>query len=335
LRFHYPLYSLLFFLPFALLEDYVLARAFWMTALEIALVLLIGSGLRLVAWRPRTPVLIALLFFILLGVHTVIPVLSGNFAVGIALLITLAFSAIKSKMDALAGFLLALSTIMPQLVIVWILFTLIWSISNQRWSLVVWFIGGWALLAVGSSLLLSDWIIQYKDALLYYYNLEMVASPGQALQARWPGLGAQMGGALTSVLLMILAVEWWLAYGKGFHWYLWTSCLTLVIGQLVGFRTDPGSLVVLMFPVLLVFSVWDEHWGSRKGWLQGLLLLFLFAGSWWMVLRSVDSIFFALAPPVLFFMLPFVLLAGLYWVRWRVVRPHRFYLNEMRAPEEF
>ena len=35
LRFHYPLYSIILFFPFALIPDYLFARAIWMTVLEV------------------------------------------------------------------------------------------------------------------------------------------------------------------------------------------------------------------------------------------------------------------------------------------------------------
>ena len=55
LRVAYPLYSTLLFSPFALIEDYDLARALWMTVLEIALVLIAFFSLRLTDWRPGAP----------------------------------------------------------------------------------------------------------------------------------------------------------------------------------------------------------------------------------------------------------------------------------------
>jgi hypothetical protein len=334
LRFTYPLYSLLFFLPFALFENYVLARALWMTALGITMLLMIWSGMRLAGWSPRTPVFIFLALFILFGVYSIIPLLSGNFAIVTALLITLAFAAIKGGMDELAGFLLALSTIMFHLVIVLLVFVIIWSISNQRWGLIVWLFGSLGLLAAGMSMFLRDWLIQYGNAVLQYYDLENIATPGHALRAWWPGLGSQMGWVLTAALLLVLGIEWWQALGKGFRWFLWTACLTLVVGQLIGIRTEPGSLVVLLLPMILVFSILDEQWGSRKWGLLSMLLVLLFGGFWILVLRNVDHVFYSPAPPVLFFNLPFVMLIGLYWIRWRAARPQRFYLNEMRAREE-
>ena len=63
LRVAYPLYSVLMFLPFALFKNYILARALWMTVLEIALVLLSVVSMRLVGWKPKLLTLALFLVF--------------------------------------------------------------------------------------------------------------------------------------------------------------------------------------------------------------------------------------------------------------------------------
>jgi hypothetical protein len=51
---------------------------------------------------------------------------------------------------------------------------------------------------------------------------------------------------------LLLLVEWRLAYGKGFRWFLWTACLTLAAGPLLGLRMDPSSLVIVLLPFILL-----------------------------------------------------------------------------------
>ena len=47
-----PFPAVLFFFPFALVPDYALARAIWMTCLEVALVALGYFSLQLTGWKP-------------------------------------------------------------------------------------------------------------------------------------------------------------------------------------------------------------------------------------------------------------------------------------------
>ena len=59
----------LFYFPIALVNDYVLARAIWMTCLEIALVALAFLSLRLTGWKPGRIFLPVILLFPLLWVY--------------------------------------------------------------------------------------------------------------------------------------------------------------------------------------------------------------------------------------------------------------------------
>src|SRR5512143_4123203 len=62
----------LFYFPFALITDYALARATWMTCLEIALVALAILSLRLFDWKPPRAVLPFVVLFSLFWIYGVI-----------------------------------------------------------------------------------------------------------------------------------------------------------------------------------------------------------------------------------------------------------------------
>jgi hypothetical protein len=332
--FSYPFYSLVLFMPSALLEDYSIARAIWIMASILALIGLVLTGARLVAWRAKTPILCVLVLFSMLNVYSIVAVISGNFAVFSALLIALALLSIKNGLDELAGLSLAFSTIIPQLVLPLMAFVTLWAISRRRDRLILWVYGSVSLLVAGSWLIRRDWIIGYIQALGRYYALEGVFTPGQALQNWWPGFGAQMGWILTVTLALLLIVEWRLAYGKGTRWFLWTASLTLASGPLLGLRTDPSSLVVVLLPLILMVGLWDERWGGRYGWTSAAMLALLFLGLWAPVWPEIDALAYPGDYPILFFSLPIFALLGLYWVRWMAIRPRGTVMDELRRRED-
>ena len=84
-HFVYPLPSMLFFGPFGLLQ-YNVARAIWMTILEIGLPLLAILGIRLTRWKPSRWMLVLTLLFSVLWYHGLRSVIVGQFAVIEALL---------------------------------------------------------------------------------------------------------------------------------------------------------------------------------------------------------------------------------------------------------
>lgn len=334
LRVAYPLYSVLVFLPFALISDYDIARALWMTTLEVALVILAFSSLRLTRWKVNFWLLPVLLLFSLLWYHSVRPVINGNAVILVALLIAGAFAALRSNRDELAGVLLALSTIKPHLVLLPILFILIWTFSERRWRTLGWLVISLVFLSVGAALFVPDWPLQNLREIMAYSAYNPPGTPGAVFETWLPATGQRLGWVLSAVLGVILILEWVLVRRKDFRWFLWTGCLTLVVSQWSGIQTDPGNFILLYLPLILVFSLWVERWG--RGGLYGSLISMglLFFVPWILFLQTITYGDQPLQHPIMFFPLPLFLLVTLYWVRWWGIKPRSLLVDELREYEE-
>jgi len=328
--FVYPFYSAYIFAPFALISDYNTARAIWMTILEISVIAITVASLSLSRWRIRPVTLVVLLVFSLLWYHGIRPLISGNAVTLIALFITGAFLAIRAKMDSLAGFLLALSTIKPQIVVLIIPFIFLWAISQKRWILIWSTLGVLALLIASTSLFIPDWIMQNLRQIVSYPGYTFTGTPGAILQEWVPGVGTQLGWFFSILMAGILIWEWRAAWGKDFQWFFWTACLTLVITNLIGIRAETANYIIL-FPVLvLIFASWDKHWGVFGRVIIDFSFLLLFFGLWWLFLSSIRDYYDQAAQsPLMFFTLPILLLIGLYWIRWWVLRPEKPWLDKL------
>ncbi len=331
LRVAYPLYSTVFFAPYALIGDYDWARALWMTTLEVALILTAVFSIRLVQWKPRTWLLGPTLLFAVLWYHSIRPLVNGNAVILVGLLLTLAFLALRQERSELAGALLALSTIKPHLVMLPIAFILLWAVSRRNWLLIGWTIGGVAVLSVLASVFQPNWILQNLIEVLRYPGYNPPSTPA-AIFAQWlPAMGGRLGWGFSILAGGALLWEWVLARGRDFRWFLWTASITLVLGQWVGIQTDPGNYI-LLFPALVLFwKILDERWGPLGKAGVVITQLALFAGLWWLFLSTVE---FAGQPeqhPIMFFPLPLFLAVGLYWVRWAALKPRRLWLDEYRA----
>jgi hypothetical protein len=329
--FVYPFYSFLIFTPFAMVEDYVLARALWMTVLEVALGLLAVLGISLSRWKIPPFLLALLLIFSLLWYHGLRPVINGNASVLVALFLALAFLCIRAEYDALAGFLLALSTIKPQMVVLLIPFVLLWAASHRRWALVTSTLASIAFLAAGASLFISNWLLQNIQQVLAYPDYTLPGSPGAIFTLVLPGAGRQMGWALTIIMTGLILVEWFSALWKDFRWFLWAACLTLVATNLIGVRTATENYIAIFPGLVLVFATWDERWGRAGRWLVLTSMALLFFGLWALFLRTVVPADQPLQHPVMFFPFPLFMLAGLYWVRWWATHPPRVYLDRLKG----
>lgn len=333
LRVAYPLYSTLIFSPFALIGDYELARALWMTALEAALVLIALTSLRLTDWRPGTPLLVVYFLFTLLWYHSVRPLINGNAVILVTLLVTLALLSIRTGRDEAAGLLLAFATIKPQVVVLLVLFVIFWALSHRRWLVAGWFFGTLAFLVVAMMIFIPDWIIQNFWEVLRYPSYNPPGTPAAVFALWLPATGRRLALVLILILAAILGVEWVLARGKDERWFLWTASLTLVVSQWIGIQTDPGNFIVLFPALVLIFAVLTERWGSAGRLVALISMLLLFAGLWALFLATVEYGDQPQQHPIMFFPLPFFVLLGLYWVRWWAIHPLRFWMDAIREME--
>lgn len=314
-RFVYPFHTIFVVGPFALVGDFSIARALWMTALEVGILALGLIGLSLSRWRPSVVVFVPLFMFIALWYHSLRPVINGNAAVVVALLIAGGLLAIRAERDMVAGFSLALATFKPHMVVLLIPFILLWSVSRKRWGLFWGFIGSLGLIFVVNSLLMPNWIAQNLEHILSYPGYTLPGTPG-AIFGEWlPGIGSYLGWALTTLLAGLLLWEWRGAMGKGFDRFLWAAFLTLTITNLIGVRTSAANYIALLPSLVYVFAIWDQRWGRSGRWLALLCMLILFIGLWWLFLATLQMSYQPMQHPVMFFPLPLFLLAGLYSIR--------------------
>ncbi len=331
LRVAYPIYASLIFAPFAIMQDFTVARAAWMTVLEIAIIALAFISINLARWRPNLFVLIIYFLFSILWYHSIRPLINGNAVILVALFITGALLAIRQDRDELAGILLGLATIKPQVAILILFFITLWALSRSRWRLLLWSYGSILIFSLIGIIFIPDWFIQNFYEVIRYPGYNPPGTPGAAFLEWFPGVGRQLGWGLTILMVAILIFEWIMAWGKSFEWFLWTACLTLVVSQWTGIQTDPGNYIVLFFPLVFVVVSLEKRWGKNAQFVSILIFLGLLFGLWLIFLRTVQYGGQPQQHPIMFFPLPFLLLIGLYWIRWWAIRPRRPLVDALNA----
>lgn len=329
--FVYPFYTVFVFAPFALIPDFNLARAVWMTTLMISIVLIAIAGISFSGWKLSPLMLGLVLIFATSNYYSIRPLINSNASILIGLFITGAFLAVRSEQDSWAGLFLALATIKPQVVVLLILFVLIWAVSERRLIIVWSFLGNLALLVAISILFVPNWIWQNLQQVVAYPGYTLAGTPGEIFMEWVPGVGRQLGYGVSIVLIATLIWEWRAALGKDFRWFLWTAFFTLTATTLVGIRTATENYIVLLPALILVFASWDQEWGKFGRGLVAISYLLLLFGVWWLFLFTVQMGEQPIQSPIMFFPLPVFLLIGLYWIRWWVLRPERPLLEQLRA----
>lgn len=320
MRVAYPLYSIFLFFPFAIIKNYVLARALWMSVLEISLILITILSIRLTYWKVKPWMMGLFLLFVLLSYHGARPLINGNAVIVITLFILLALICIRDGKDEAAGILLALSTIKPQNVLFLILFILFWAIVNKRIKLITYFLGSMFLLVGFATVLIPDWFAQDFREILRYPSYNPPLSLGAAVAASFGEVGQRISYAITGVLTAMLAAEWWVGRHAETKRFLWMAFLTIAVSQWIGIQTDPGNFILLYPGMFFCFALIDTRWKEKSKLFISLLLTTLLIGLWVLFLLTAHHSYTLIQSSYMFLPMPFVCLLLLYWVRWWAVK---------------
>jgi hypothetical protein len=318
-HFVYPLPAMLFFAPFGLLS-FTLARAIWMTILEISLPILAFLAIQISRWKPPPATFTLVILFSIFWYHGLRSVVVGQFAVIEALLITGGLWSIQRESDALGGVLFGLTISKPQMAFLILPFICIWAVRNRRFVLLLWLIGTMVGLIGVSLLLLPDWPLMWLRQLVSYPAYTDLGSPLSILLAGIPGDSSLITWILSGVLLAYLFLEWGMSMGGGEAHFQWTAALTLVVTNLIAFRTATTNFVVILPAIILVFHSWAQRW-NRQGYLAvWIISLLMLVGLWVLFLTTVDG---NIEAPVMYLPLPIFALLGLLWSRWWILRSSR------------
>jgi hypothetical protein len=323
----YPFFSTLLYSPFALIEDPTMARALWMTCLEIAMLGISGLGIFVLRWNPPKWIFAVVLLFPLIWYYSVRSVLNGNIVVLCTLFISIAFLSIRANHDSIAGFLLALALLLYQVYGLLFIFILIWAASNKRWSL---FWSQWislAFLLVAPTIFIPNWILPFLGEVINHASFGF--TPQNVLTNWLPGVGKQLSWILSGFTIGLLVWEWKSAFGKDFRSFLWTACFTMVITDLIGLPVSIENFVILLPVLILVLAIWDERWGSLGRWLIGVSLFFLVFGIWAATIHVARLSINPDQDVILVFLPPLFSTIGLYWVRRWAIRPQLLFSDNL------
>ena len=128
--------------------------------------------------------------------------------VGLALLAAL--WAIEHQRDAWAGILLSVTTIKPQMVFLVLIFLLLWSLTQRRWTVVISFGVSIAVLVASSMLLVPTWPLDFVNNALAYSDYVAFGTPLENLLHFI--LPASIAGPLTvilSILFFLMLMPGW------------------------------------------------------------------------------------------------------------------------------
>ena len=260
--FAYPIYVILLLAPTVTLSFAIVHRiSFWLFALLT--VVSVPLWLSTLRWRLSKPATCAWILLTL----SCFPAIQGlklqQLTVLVAAMIAGSMYALACRRFVLAGILLALATIKPQLVFLLILWLCLWVVGNWRerqrvlWSLVITM----AMLIVAGEFLLPGWITEFRTAMKDYYRytgggnslLDVVFSP--------------IWGRITSALLVgvVLVFAWRNRRAdEETPAFQWSVCFTLASTLLVIPMFAPYNQLLLLPGLMMALRARRELWERSR-----------------------------------------------------------------------
>jgi len=254
--FAYPIYVVLMLAPTVTLPFPTVHRiVFWLFAVLTTMSVPLWLGT--LRWRlSRAETVIAIL--LTLGCF---PAIQGlrlqQLTVLVVALIAGSMYAITRQRFVLAGILLAMASIKPQLVFLLILWLCIWSLGNWRerqrvlWSLVI----SMSALVVAGELLLPGWISEFRAAVKDYYRY--TGGGSSLLNGVLPPLWARIASIVLVGMVLVFAWRNRRASEEtpAFQWLL---CFTLATTLLVIPMFAPYNQLLLLPGVMMALRARQE-----------------------------------------------------------------------------
>jgi hypothetical protein len=307
--FAYPYYTMAAIFPFALIEDFTIARAAWMTLSEMAHIIIIFLTLRMIDFKPRNALMTSLILFSLLNADFAQALIDGNPSSLAALFAVLSLYFLSRKSDGLAGVFLALSTIKPQLVILFCVLIVLWALFQRRWVVIFSSAITLGVLLGLSFIFQPSWLMEFIKDITTYPDVASPSTP-RAILAYWmpEAFAGNIALGLTLLSIFILFRVWKNCLYRDFSELLWAACITFTIMPFTGITSAKSNYIAMLPGVILLIKYGYQKF-SEKRFLPGILLLiwiglswlFFFAGRNWVV--SGNLIYF-----VDFYPMPMVLL---------------------------
>lgn len=251
--FAYPLYTLFLFWPLVYVP-YAAAQAMWMVVLQFILVIGTSLCLKLVRWQiPSWLLLLTMLWavFFYPGARSVI---LGQFSVVVFGFFVAALWAAEQRRDYIAGVCLALTTIKPQMVFMLVPLLLLWALTQRRWQIMIGFGSALLILTGTAMLLVPTWLQDFYSGLFAYSDYVGFYSPIENLTRTFTApVAIPLANGLSLVLAGLMLFSWGQVWLKKPGWFVYALMLTLIIGNLVAFRSATTNHVILYLPLLLWF----------------------------------------------------------------------------------
>jgi hypothetical protein len=263
--FSYPLYALFLFWPLCFIHSYPAVQAIWMTLMLYALLAGIVLTARVAHWEPPAWLWGVTLVWGVLNYPHARALILGQMATVVFLALTVALVMLNREHDWLAGALLAVTTIKPQmsfLLIPWVLWWAAWKRRREVWK-------GFGLalgLLVGVSfLLVPTWMGDFLQDIRHY---DVIAATDYhsliwIIVRHFLRLGPAIERLGLAAFALYALKEVWRGRRAEWDGFLWTTGLVLILTHFIAPRTATTHYTILLLPLFGWFARMQQQIGDR------------------------------------------------------------------------
>ncbi|NLF50712.1 MAG: DUF2029 domain-containing protein [Leptolinea sp.] len=313
-RFLDPAWYVLFYLPVSFVP-YPIARAIWMTLVELCLVLSVHFSVRISGLKSSVPETLILSLLILIFYPLFKSVINVSVNAPYLFLTILAVYLASNQQGTMAGSLFALTLWMIPLSIFLVILFMIWLGSRRDHSLAKIYLSTIAFLVVISLILFPGWTTDWFASYLRMFpDFSWVNTPLMVFGKLFPGASAQVAVLLSLLTFVVMLVEWYGIGGREGRSFQWKLMLTLNLLYFFNLGSEGVYLLWLFAPLFNVYKYLTEKWrvsGRIISWISCLTLIFIH----WRRFQITDNWLYEESSLVIL-LLPFITLLGLQWFRW-------------------
>ncbi len=253
-RFAYPLYVVLLLAP-TVHADFAQLQAWAPVILGALIAISVWIWLGVMGWRPPPLLAGALMLLVLSSPQIAQGLRLRQLGLFVAFLLALATWCLSRQRYFMAGILLALSTIKPQMVLLCLLWFLLWSAGEwkTRWPMAAGFGIALALLAAVAEFLLPGWAHDFIEGIDAYRKYFPTTSPLRLVLGNWAGWALSV-----LAVAALFALAWRnLKVAADSPEFSQTLALFSIASTLVLPLLTPFNQVLLLLPVMLLLRDWN------------------------------------------------------------------------------
>ena len=253
-RFTAPIFTLFLYYPFALIQDFELARSLWITICVIFLLVGIKQPEKKdFKQQGNHGPSYFLQVFITFNIFSIISLISGDALIITLALLLIALRHARKGNHELAGIFCGLATIQPVLALLWVILLSIIGIREGKWGALIWYLITTMLLILSGFILQAGWTIEYLQIII-----TTIRALPEMLQIRSIDL---LQFAKILVPLVILIIEWIRSFShiERPQNNQWLFNLSLVLFAILALPLKPESFLLTIPAWVEIFNEWNKR----------------------------------------------------------------------------